>query len=317
LAKAAPKVSVIIPCHNAERFIAETLDSVFHQTWFNIEVIVVDDGSTDQSVAVVRKFLQPGLKYFQQANRGQTAALNAGLRHATGDFVQYLDADDLIDSKKIELQIDRLVDRPRCVATCEWGRFYNLPEETLFDPEPVWRDLDPLDWLALSRAEGLGMMLPALWLIPIQIVRAVGPWGERLTLNNDAEYFTRILLAADHVLFCPGARCRYRSGLSGTLSGRKSPEALRSQFRVIELCESYVRAREDSERVRRGFALSWQHFAFGTYPYNSSLAKRALERARALHKDAIRPDGGPTFKIVSRLLGWRTARRLQVLSGRP
>ena len=103
-----------------------------------------------------------------------------------------------------------------------------------------------------------------------------------LTLNNDAEYFTRILLVCQHVLFCPGARCYYRSRVDGSLSGRKSTAAWASQFRVVEFCESEVRAREDSVRVRRAFALSWQHLAHGCYPYEQALAERALERARAL-----------------------------------
>jgi glycosyltransferase involved in cell wall biosynthesis len=312
-----PKVSVLVPCFNAEQYVGETLESVFRQTWSEIEVIVVNDGSTDRSSDVIRHFARPNLKLIEQDNCGQTAALNVCLAHATGDFVQYLDADDLIDPAKIELQVARLLDNSHCVASAEWGRFYVSPTEVHFDPEPVWCDLDPLDWLALSRIDGLGMMLPALWLVPMAIVRACGPWAEDLTLNNDAEYFTRVLLTSERVLFCPGARCRYRSGLSGSLSGRKSTEAWRSQFRVIELCESHVRAREDSERVRRGFALSWQHLAHASYPYCPSLAKSALLRASASHADAIRPDGGPVFQIVSRLLGWRAARRLQVLSGRP
>jgi glycosyltransferase involved in cell wall biosynthesis len=312
-----PKVSVLIPCYNAEKYIGETLECVIRQTWPAIEVIVVDDGSTDRSAAVVRSFARPNLRLVEQANRGQTAALNVCLAHASGDFVQYLDADDLIEPKKIESQLVRLAENLRCIASAEWGRFYRSPRETRFDPEPVWRDLDPLEWLALSRADGLGMMLPAIWLIPMPIVRKIGPWMEELSLNNDAEYFTRALLAAERVLFCPGARCHYRSGLTGSLSGRKSRHAWESQFRVLQLCDSYVRSREDSDRMRRAFALSWQHMAHGCYPYDPRLAERALTRARALHSITIRPDGGPAFRAASRLIGWRIARRLQVVSGRP
>lgn len=312
-----PTVSVLIPCYNAERFIGETLESVFRQTWPELEVIVVDDGSVDGSADIVRTFARPNLRLIRQENRGQTTALNVCLEHVTGDFIQYLDADDLIGREKIECQVVRLVDYPGCVASSEWGRFYGSPDEAPFEPEPVWRDLDPLDWLVLSRGEGLGMMFPALWLIPSQIIRAVGPWAEELTFNNDAEYFTRILLAAERVLFCEGARCYYRSGLGDSLSGGKSIKALASGFRVLELCESYLRAHENSERVRRGFALSWQHFAHASYPYDAALAECALARARELHPAMIRPGGGAAFHVVSRLVGWRLARRLQVASGRP
>jgi glycosyltransferase involved in cell wall biosynthesis len=312
-----PLVSILVPCFNAEKYIGETLESAFRQTWPAIEVIVVDDGSADGSAAVVRSFTRPNLKLLQQENRGQTAALNVCLAHASGDFVQYLDADDLIEPEKIERQVVRLLKYPRCVASCEWGRFYHSFQETRFSPESVWRDLDPVDWLALSRADGLGMMFPAIWLIPMSILQKIGPWVQELTLNNDAEYFTRVLLAAERVLFCPGARCHYRSGVPGSLSGRKSSSAWTSQFRVVELCEAYVREREDSERVRRGFALSWQHLAHALYPYDPELAERALASARALHPVVIRPGGGPAFAVVSRVVGWRAARRLQVASGRP
>lgn len=312
-----PLVSVLIPCYNAEKYIGETLESVFQQTWQNIEVIVVDDGSKDNSVEAIRGFRDPRLKLIQQTNNGQTAALNVCLVHAKGDLVQYLDADDLIAQDKIELQVTRLIDTPGAVATAEWGRFYRTPDEARFISDVTCTDLDPVDWLSLSRGDGLGMMFPALWLIPMSIVREIGPWREELSLNNDAEYFTRVLLAADRVLFCAGARCYYRSGLAGSLSGRKSPKAWASQVRVLELCEGYVREREDSERVRRGFALSWQHLAHACYPYDRHTANYALQRARALHSVTIKPDGGPAFHVISRLLGWRMARVLQVASGRP
>lgn len=307
------KVSVVIPCYNAERWIGATLESVLSQTWPNLEVIVVDDGSTDGSAEVVQAVVMDRVTVIRQANRGQTAALNAGLALATGEYVQFLDADDLIDRDKIAVQLERLTGAPDCVASARWGRFHDEPEDTRFEDEPVYCDLDPLDWLAVSRANGLGMMFPALWLVPMPIVRAIGPWREDLTLNNDAEYFTRALLASRRVLFCEGARCRYRSGISGSLSGSKN---WASGFAVLDRCESQVRAREDSERVRRGFALSWHHLAHACYPYDTTIAEQALARARALHPISIGPDGGPTFKILTRLIGWRAARRLQVASGR-
>lgn len=312
-----PTVSVIVACYNAAPYIGETLASVFAQTWPNIEVIVVDDGSTDGSAQVVETFARNNLVILSQANRGQTAALNTGLGRASGDFVQYLDADDLIDEHKIEIQMARLLDNPGCVATAAWGRFYDEPGNTCFESDEVSRDLTPLDWLVASRILGLGMMFPALWLIPMPIVHSVGPWREDLTLNNDAEYFTRIVLAAERILFCPNARCRYRSGIGGSLSGQKSHAHWTSQVTVLELCEQRVLAQEDSERVRRGFALSWQHLAHGAYPYAPAIAENALARARALHPAVIMPGGGAAFRALSRLVGWRTARRLQVASGRP
>lgn len=307
-----PKVSVIVPCFNAEAYIGETLASVFAQTWPNVEVIVVDDGSTDGSTAVTKSYSSANL--ISQSRRGAAAARNRGLAEASGDFIQFLDADDIIDPDKLTLQMARLQDRPDCVASAEWGRFSGSPASTAFIPEKNWEDLPPLEWLVRSRTDGLGMLFPALWLVPRAVAAAAGPWNESLSLNDDGEYFNRVVLASAGVLFCEGARCRYRSGIAGSLSSSKN---WASGFAAIDLCETQVRAREDSERVRRGFALSWQHLAHGAYPYAPAIAENALARARALHPAVIRPGGGAAFKALSRLVGWRTARRLQVASGRP
>ena len=315
-ARGGPLVSVIIPGYNAAPYVRETLESVRRQSWHDLEVIVVDDGSTDGTAQIVEAFEGLHIILIRQPNRGQTAALNAGLAHATGDFVQYLDADDLIDPDKIETQLARLANAPDCVASARWGRFYDRHENTKFEVEEALScDLDGLRWLVESRAQGGGMMFPALWLIPMTIVREAGPWREDLTLNNDAEYFTRVLLVAHRVLFCKDARCRYRSGISGSLSGRKTVAHWASQEKVIELCQQRVLARDDGELARRGFSMSWQHIAYDCYPYDPALAERALARARALHSVTIRPGGGARFRILSRLIGWRAARRLQIASG--
>jgi hypothetical protein len=157
------------------------------------------------------------------------------------------------------------------------------------------------------------MMLPALWLIPRDVAEKAGPWNESLSLNDDGEYFTRVLLASEEVLFCEGARCRYRSGVPGSLSASRN---WRSGFAMLALCESHVLRRNSSERACRAFALSWQRFAHACYPYARQIADLALVRAHSLHPATIRPAGGLRFLMLSRLIGWRAARRLQVACGR-
>jgi glycosyltransferase involved in cell wall biosynthesis len=311
-----PRVSVLIPCFNSEKFIAETLESVLGQTWPNIEIIVVDDGSKDSSAQEVERFASRGVRLLKQANRGAGAARNTALRASNGAFIQFLDADDLISPNKIETQLRRLVANADAIASAEWGRFHGSPSEVSWNPEPVWQDMSPLDWLAVSRSEGLGMLFPALWLVPRKTIDRAGFWDETLSLGDDGEYFTRVILNSRRVLFCSGARCYYRSGVPGSLSGNKSLEGFRSAFRVIDLCESHVLARENSERMKRASALMWQHLSHAAYPYDPVIAERALERARQIHTVRITPGGGPTFRLLSRVIGWRAARKLQVLLGR-
>src|ERR1700737_4154719 len=152
-----PCVSVVIPCYNAERWIESTLQSGQKQTWKNIQLVVVNDGSTDASENRIRAFEHQNLLLINQPNRGQTAALNRGVAEARGNFIQYLDADDLLDSEKIERQVRRLVSEPGCIATSEWARFFEDVEDARFEPDDNWRDLDPVDWLVSAWRDGGGM----------------------------------------------------------------------------------------------------------------------------------------------------------------
>lgn len=315
--KDQPLVSVLIPCFNAGPWISETLESVLAQTWRNLEVIVVNDGSTDNCRAILDGYLSKGITVIDQSNRGQTSALNRCLVAATGDYIQYLDADDILAPDKIERQMIRLIRHPDCIATSEWARFQEDPASANFAEYETWRDMDPVDWLVANWWDGGGMMYPAMWLLPRKIVNLIGPWRDDLTLINDTEYFTRAVLAAKQVLFCKGTRTYYRSGIEGSLSKLRSHKGWVSQFKALGLCEGYLLCRENSDRTRRVCAMLWQRFAYASYPYWSRGANEALQRARLLHPSSLRPEGGPIFSKVARLMGWKIARRLQRLSGRP
>ena len=98
-------ISVIIPVYNYDRYLAEAVESVLNQTYRNIEVIVVDDGSTDQSGAVARSFASRGVRYCQQVHAGIGSTRNKGVELAQGDFIAFLDADDRWPLEKIERQL--------------------------------------------------------------------------------------------------------------------------------------------------------------------------------------------------------------------
>src|SRR3954468_792610 len=107
-----PLISILVPVYNAEKWLAEALQSAVDQTWPRKEVIVVDDGSTDGSLSVGRRFESPGVKIVRTAHGGQTAALNRALTDAQGDYVQYLDADDVLAPNKLTSQVQRLMREP-------------------------------------------------------------------------------------------------------------------------------------------------------------------------------------------------------------
>src|SRR5438309_9767392 len=130
-------VSILIPVYNAEAFVAEAIQSALDQTWPAKEIIAVDDGSTDRSREVLESF-GAQIRIIEQENRGSSAARNRALNKAQGEFIQFLDADDLLARNKIEVQMQRLASAPQgSVASGAWGRFIDRPENTVFISEPV------------------------------------------------------------------------------------------------------------------------------------------------------------------------------------
>jgi glycosyltransferase involved in cell wall biosynthesis len=117
----SPLISCIVPVFNGERYLRQALDSIFAQTYRPLEVVVVDDGSTDATAVVVASF-GDRLRYLRQDNQGPPVARNLGIRAAKGEYVAFLDADDLWHPEKLQRQIKRFEARPElgyCVTYCQ------------------------------------------------------------------------------------------------------------------------------------------------------------------------------------------------------
>ena len=311
-----PVVSILIPCHNGARWLGETVESALAQSWPHTEVIVVDDGSTDGSQAIAQSFAPRGVRVFSQSNAGASAARNRALREARGDFFQFLDADDLLSPGKIAVQLNLLASRaPGTVATCAWGRFASAPAAARWVDTAVFRDFSPVDFLVLTGETG-SMMHPAAWLLSRATAERAGAWDESLTLNDDGEYFSRVVLASAGLAFCPDADARsyYRSRLAGSLSQRRTWRARRSQFRSIELITRHLRAAEDSPRTRRACANSYQRFQHDFFPSPPELMAEARARVAALGGATLaEPPMGPRTAALARVIGWKNVWRLKHL----
>lgn len=119
MVRARPKVSVIIPVYNGERFLSAAVDSIVRQDYDPLEVVIVDDGSTDHTAAVVANLPAP-VRYFRRQHRGAPAARNTAIRNATGEVLAFLDADDLWPEGKLELQVGMLEARPEVEVVFGW-----------------------------------------------------------------------------------------------------------------------------------------------------------------------------------------------------
>ncbi len=106
------QVSIIIPAYNQARYLGAAVQSALDQTYANVDVLVADDGSTDDTAQVAQQFTDPRVRYIYQENRGLSGARNTGIRHATGDFLTYLDSDDLFLPQKLEILLPALQAQP-------------------------------------------------------------------------------------------------------------------------------------------------------------------------------------------------------------
>src|SRR5215469_4431153 len=108
----SPLVSIIVPCFNQARYLADAVRSILRQTYSQYETLVIDDGSTDETRKVASNFEK--VKYYYQPNRGLASARNTGIRECRGDFLVFLDADDLLLPTALQIGIDELLSRPEC-----------------------------------------------------------------------------------------------------------------------------------------------------------------------------------------------------------
>ena len=133
-------VSIIIPAYNVERYVREAVDSALAQTYPNVEVIVMDDGSRDGTRAVLEPYIKNGtIAYYFQENRGLSAARNAAIKKSNGEFITLLDADDMFLPTKVERQVAYLMEYPACdICYCDYWCFYDGEPGRFYRPERVY-----------------------------------------------------------------------------------------------------------------------------------------------------------------------------------
>jgi glycosyltransferase involved in cell wall biosynthesis len=315
---ASPLVSIVIPCFNAARWLPAALGSALAQTHRPLEIIAVDDGSTDDTPSILADHAarHPEILHVRtQPNRGQCVAANRGLADARGDYVKFFDADDLLSPDAVAIQVAALLAAPPGrLAYGAWSRFQSDPSEARFVSRPGWHDSDrPVDWICETWADAEPMYQCALWLIPRALLGKAGYWNGELSLINDFEFFTRLVLASDGIVHTPGARLYYRSGLPGSLSAQKSRRALESGCLSTRLAVQHLLRAEDSPRSRAAAAGVLQSFAWSFYPLHPDLYRPLLAEAARLGGSPLRPGGGRAFRFLCRLLGPLTALRLRHL----
>jgi glycosyltransferase involved in cell wall biosynthesis len=209
-------ISVIIPCFNARQYVATTLNSVFAQRGVDFEVVLVDDGSDDGSADLVASHF-PSVALYRTPNRGPSTARNYGTERSAGEFIQYLDADDLIAPGKLKKQLFALQHSGADVAYGDWQKFSSLPDGGKVIEQRFERQLGPFPEIDLFR----GFWCPtAAYLVRRHVVDNVGGWNPSLPVIQDARFMLDCALHGSRFVYCAGLMAEYRVHQCGSVSTR-------------------------------------------------------------------------------------------------
>ena len=310
-------VSILIPSYNAEEHIAETIRSALAQTWRRKEIIVVDDGSTDRTLSIARRFESDCVRVFSQNNQGAAAARNKAFSLSQGDYIQWLDADDLLAPDKIARQLEAAeegVNKSKLLSSA-WGLFIYRWSQAQFAPTALWCDLSPVEWLLRKMGQNLYMQT-ASWLVSRELCEAAGPWNTKLLGDDDGEYFCRVLLASHGVQFVPGARVYYRGPALAFRSlsyiGR-SDRKLDAHWLSMRLHIRYLSSLEDSYRVRAACLNYLQTCLVYFFPERQDIVAEMEQTARDLGGMLSSPRLTWKYSWMETIFGLSLAKRGQQL----
>ena len=304
------KASILIPAFNAAQFLEATLLSCADQgADFVQEVIVVDDHSEDDSQSVFSRIAEAHPKFvwkwFTNPNKGACSARNHALTMATGDWIQWLDADDLLGKGKLKAQLKLLEQNPQHLIASKWRRFAGDLTHLWPEEKGAWIQVPdqstPKEWLLAER-----MMIPAGWLGSKKLFETIKPWDESLLINQDGEYFTRAIVASAGVLFEPESRVYYRSEMQGSVSQFK-PHKAPSLFASIESFEESALQLGDDAALKTLISNHYMGFIYRVYPLVPELRKKARAKIKQYGKPTRQNDVAESAvaKLLCSILGWK------------
>jgi O-antigen biosynthesis protein len=278
------RVSVITPCFNAGAFVAETIRSVASQRYGDIEHIVVDDASTDDSWMEIQSFGDRVRAIRQPRNAGGAASRNRGAALATGEFLMFLDADDVLGAGTLQALVRLLSEQPDCIGVCRWHRLVKRGQR--WSVERAERPLPDL------HADQLLGWLRGRWVPPCAVLwpRAVfgnaGGWDETLTLNDDGDLMMRVLARGVRLVITDEGDALYRMHGDDRLSVSRNvfgERHLRSQLRVFIKLIDELQALGRLDPYRTAIGTSLQSLALTSHQLGAvALARECSVRGAAL-----------------------------------
>lgn len=271
-----PQVSVIIPAYNCDRYIVQAVESALHQTFTNLEIIVVDDGSTDRTQQLLHPYLDR-IRYIYQENKGVAAARNLACQLAKGEFLAFLDADDYFLPSKLEKQIACFEADP-ALDMVQTGWFIvgeagqNISAIKPWEPAPK---LDLESFIIFKCVRPSAMMLRRKWW------EKLGGFNEDFTLAEDLDFALRLMLKGCKAMWLTEIMTCYRQHNSNIMSSGwrliKNTEVLMKAFFARPDLPEYIRRLKHQERYLCFKWLAWRMYRDGHLSEMAECLEKSLE----------------------------------------
>lgn len=235
-------VSIIIPVYNNERTIQETINSALNQTYSNTEILIIDDGSTDNSFDIVKKNENEKIKIFRQENRGVSASRNFGISCARGCYLQFLDADDLLHHQKIELQVEfiKKTNTSPSFVCSSWAR---IDEKSTLENLNIQNRYIPVVSNKITTYIKGDNFIPLMCgLIQREAALKISGFNEEMTHIEDVNFLLRLFITDNHFVLMPSYEPFFYYRLVKNSASQQNKAAfLKGIFTNYELVKSQIK----------------------------------------------------------------------------
>lgn len=310
------KVSVLIPLYNAEKYIAETIQSVLHQTYKNIEIIIVDDGSTDKSFEIAKEYESPNIIVAQQLNRGPGGARNKAFELSSGNYIQYLDADDLLSENKIETQLNELLKYgDDTFVLGDMAEFYSTTASSKrIHHDYIQNYENPIEFL-VNYWSHKGMIGTHTFLISRNAVISAGIWNEKWILNEDGEFISRLIATSNTIIYTPDTIAYYRKSNVNSLNSHRTEQHYLSQLESFSSYKSLAQ-KFNNTHLFHALAIKYSRLLYYLYPSYPNLRDDIIKRLNELGYSKPIPLGSKKITFFMRLVGYKNALFLRKYLGK-
>ncbi len=299
-----PLVSICIPLYNASHYIEETLTKVFEQTYRPIEIIVVDDHSTDNSFELVEKFQsKETIRLFKNPKKGGNAARNYAFQKSHGDYIKFLDADDYCSENMISAQMNRILKdgTPDTLVFSPYKVLYF--GKFIEHPRSIDNDYKPAMELVVDTWKLNGFNITNGYLVSSHLVKKSGGWGEHILKNQDGEFFARVAAVADQALSVPEEFAIWRQTEKG-VSFKYDNDAISSNIDTLDIISNLLLDYKNTPEMRTICGQYIGAYVFGNYPYIKHLMPKIHSILNKIDAPLILPNRKMINLFIS-CFGWK------------